>query len=173
MGLVKVLLSTGQNNVGVAKVSRWLQSSSKVTHPPPASLALLCFGHENRAVQFSWLTPRNSLHFHCKALVGRQHFTCQVVWFVSCDPSPRMPISSSSSLSFPSFSLKNAGIETTNFLRAVQIFKRNGFFLDFWLYLGNEKSYWGSASVKMTWFSGASQISARVTWPERPKGEKD
>ena len=45
--LVKVLWSERQNNVSVAKVSRW--QSSKVTHPPPASLDLLYLGHENRA----------------------------------------------------------------------------------------------------------------------------
>ena len=33
------------------------------------------------------------------------------------------------------------------------------YFLDFCLYLGNEKSYWRSAGVKTTWFSRAFQIS--------------
>ena len=47
------------------------------------------------------------------------------------------------------------------------------FSLDFWRYLGNEKSYRRSAGVKMTGFARAFQISAWITWPERPKGTKD
>jgi len=47
------------------------------------------------------------------------------------------------------------------------------FFLDFWPYLGNEKSYRRSTGVKTTGFSRAFQISVWVTRHERPKGVKD
>ena len=43
--------------------------------------------------------------------------------------------------------------------------------MDFWLYLGNKKSYQRSAGVKMTGFSRAFQLPAWVTRPEGPKDE--
>ena len=64
---------------------------------------------------------------------------------------------------------KSAGVKTAGFSRAFWIFQKyeimdfwNSGFLDFWilwifmdfrLYLGNEKSYWKSAGVKTTGFS--------------------
>ena len=69
----------------------------------------------------------------------------------------------------------SAGVKTTGFFRAFQIFRRNrffgflyfcisgflGFYLDFWPYLRNEKSYCRSAGVKTTGIVRAFQIFRR------------
>ena len=69
----------------------------------------------------------------------------------------------------------SAGVKTTGFFRAFQIFRRNGFFgflyfcisgflgfyLDFWPYLRNEKSYCRSAGVTTTRIVWAFQIFRR------------
>ena len=47
------------------------------------------------------------------------------------------------------------------------------FLLDFWLYLGNEKSYQRSTGVKTNGVSRAFQISDWVTRPERLKGAQE